>query len=196
MTPLSQRDRRALLILGISAAISLTVYFWPESGEAAVSVTQSVPAAEKRLKRLRELAGAVPAREEVHKKLSEELERREKALIVAETQAQAQAQLLQVIRRVTRGQSPPLELRGTEFGAVRPYGPHYGEVFLTLTLDCGIEQIVNLLADLGNQPEALATTDVTLGQARDRTKTIPARMTISALVPRKLVPGKKGEARF
>lgn len=196
MTALSQRDRRALVILGVSVAISLAVYFWPENGSAAVGATQSVPQAEKRLSRLRQLAGAVPGREEAVKKLGEELARREQSLIVAETQAQAQAQLLQVVRRVAKGQSPPLELRGTEFGAIKPYGPHYGEVSLTLSLDCGVEQIVNLLADLGNQPEALATTDINLGQARDRTKTLPARIVVSALVLRKLVPERKGDNAF
>lgn len=196
MTALSQRDRRALVILGACAAFSLAVYFWPENGAAAVATTQTVPQAEKRLSRLRQLAGAAPGREEAVKKLSEELARREQALLAAGTQAQAQAQLLQVVRRVAKGQTPPLELRGTEFGPVRPYGAHYGEVSLTLTLDCGIEQIVNLLADLGNQPEALAATDITLGQARERTKTVPARIVVSALVPRALVPERKGENAF
>jgi hypothetical protein len=197
VTALTPRDRRALAILGGCAAFSLAVYFWPESGGgAAAGAVQTVPQAEKRLLRLRQLAAAAPGREETVRKLGEELARREQAIIAAATQAQAQAQLLQIVRRVAKGQEPPLELRATEFGPVRPYGPHYGEVSITLTLDCGIEQIVNFLADIGNQPEALATIDVQLGQARDRTKTVAARIAVSALAPRPLVPEQRGGNPF
>jgi hypothetical protein len=65
-------------------------------------------------------------------------------------------------------------------------------VSVSISLECGIEQLVNFLAELGAQPELLATTDLRLGAAREKDKILPARLTVSGVVPRKLIPEKKG----
>jgi hypothetical protein len=155
-----------------------------------------VPQAEKRLKSLRRLAAAVPAREEIDRRFGGELAKREKGLIDAETPAQAQAQLLQIVRRVGQLQSPPLQMSGSEFSPVKPFGNAYGEVTVTISAECGIEQILNFMADLANQPELIATSSLQLGQAHPKKKTLPVRMTISGLVPKKLAPEKKSEVSF
>jgi hypothetical protein len=188
---LSQRDRRALLLLVGSVLLILVIRFWPQSSTADVSTTTTIPQAERRLRLLRQTSQSLPAREQVRKKVAAELEKREKGLIRAETAAQAEAQMLEVVRKVLRAQTPPVEFRGTELGEPRNYGDHYGEVTVTISLECGIEQIVNLLADLGNQPEAIATSDITFTTANAKTKTVPVRITLSALVPRRLVPQKR-----
>jgi hypothetical protein len=51
---------------------------------------------------------------------------------------------------------------------------------------------VNLLADLGAQPELLATNEIRVGQATGPEKMLPVRLSISGIVPRKLIPEKKG----
>jgi hypothetical protein len=62
-------------------------------------------------------------------------------------------------------------------------------------MDCGIEQIVNFLAELANQPEYLRTSDLQLNYAQNpKNKLIPARITVSALVPKDLVPEKQENA--
>jgi hypothetical protein len=192
---LTERDRRALMLLSVFAVIALAVRFWPEdNGAAVVSATQSVPQAERRLLRIRQMAAAVPGREEALKRLADELAAREKLVLQAETPARAQEQVLQVVRRVARLQQPPLEFRSTELGQPRPFGEHYAEVSLTLSADCGIEQIVNFLADLSNQPEYIATRDITLGAVASKQKLVPARITVYALVSQNLAPAKKGGA--
>jgi hypothetical protein len=155
-----------------------------------------VPQAEKRLKSLRRLAGAVPAREEIDRRFSGELAKREKGLITADTTAQAQAQLLQVVRKVGQAQTPPLQVSGSEFSPVKPFGNAYGEVTVTISAECGIEQILNFMADLANQKELIATSSLQLGQAHPKKKTLPMRLTISGLVSKKLVPDKKVEVAF
>jgi hypothetical protein len=79
---------------------------------------------------------------------------------------------------------------------VKKFGDAYGEVSVTISAECGIEQILNFMADLSNQPELVSTTSVQLGQAHAKKKTLPVRMTISGLVPKKLAPAKKSEVSF
>ncbi|MCU0248282.1 MAG: hypothetical protein MUC42_17060 [Bryobacter sp.] len=197
MPPLnvSERDRRALIALGIAVVVFGAVYFWPEQAPGRRRALPSVPQAEKRLERLTRQAAAVPGRLEILKKAKDELARREKGIVTAETPAQAQARLLEIVRRVGRAQQPPLGVRGGEFRDVRALNDAYAEVGVTVQIEAGIEQILNLMADLGNQPELLSLNDVSFSQANGKQKTVPARMTVTAIVPRSLAPARK-EASF
>lgn len=196
MKPLSRRDRRALIILAVAAAVFAAVWFWPQPTAGAAEVKESVAQAERRLTRLRHLAASVPAREEIDKRCSAELASREAGLITAETAPQAQAQLLQIVRRVAGAQSPPLEIRGSEFAPIQSFGNAYGEVTVSITTESGIEQILNFIADLSKQPELIATSSLQFRQAEAKKKTVPARLTISGIVPKKLIPEKKGGLAF
>jgi len=193
---LSKRDRRALAGLGVAAAFSLAVWFWPEStaSPARAASPSAVPLAEKRLARLRQLASTAPAREAALKQALADLGQREKGIIQADTAAQAQAQMLQVIRRLARAQLPPLELSGVEIGPARPLGNDYGEVLVSVTFSARIDQLLNLLADLTAQPELLASEELRLGGGSNKQKMLAVRLTVSGLVPRKLIPEKKGFA--
>ncbi len=195
---LSDRERRLLIIAAVAVPAILIYYFASSSSSGTPEV--SAPAdtralAEKRLADLRQKAATVPGREAVLKQVSDELARREKGLIQADTAPQAQALLLQVVRRVARAQTPAVEIGQVELSEPHAYGA-YGEVSLTITMTCRIEQLVNMISDLSAQPEIVATNDMRIGFAHDTLKTMPVRMVISALVPRRLVPEKKGTAAF
>lgn len=190
---LSERDARALKLLGGALALAAVAYFWPEGGAAEPAVAaNSTQMLEKRLTKARELLLQVPDKQAALKQAQADLAVREKGLLVADTAAQAQAQLFQVLRRVGRAQAPPIEVRANEIGQARPFGDDYGEVSVSVSFEAGIEQLVNLLADLGAQPELLATSEIRIGQANGAQKLIPVRLTISGIVPRKLIPEKKG----
>jgi hypothetical protein len=191
---ISDRDRRALLLLAIAGGAILAYYFFTSSpGQAAVvNTVDSVPLAEKRLARVRELAAQVPGKEQVLKQVRAELAQREKGLLQAETAAQAQAQLLQIMKRVGKAQNPPIDFRGQEFGQARLLGQDYGEVFVSVSTECAIEQIVNLLADLTAQPELVATNELRFGAVNPKQKLLSVRLTVSGVVPRRLIPEKKG----
>jgi type II secretory pathway component PulM len=194
---LTPRDRRALMILGAATAVALVAGFWPESGAAPVAPTAlSIQQAEQRLARLRQRAAAVPDRDTAARRVAAALAEREKGLIRAETAAQAQAQMLQIVRRIIRAQQPPVDMRNIDLGSPKALGPHYGEVQVVLSVSCRIEQLVNLLADLGNQTELISTTDIQIGQAAGKEKMLQARLGLSGLVPRKLIPEKKQESMF
>src|SRR5579862_2041074 len=113
---LSPRDRRALAWLALAALLGIVIYFWPSGGAAAVVVPTGDPVtlAEARLARLRESAATVPAKENVFKQVSADLAVREKGIIQADTAAQAQAQLIQIIRGLGAAETPPVEIRSTE----------------------------------------------------------------------------------
>jgi hypothetical protein len=200
MIQIDERNKRALKALGVAVGIFSVVFaviwFWPQPSPENPGAAGTVPQAEKRLKSLRRLVAAVPAREEIDRRFGTELAKREKGLINAETPAQAQAQLLQIVRRVAQSQSPALPVNGSEFSPVKQFGNAYGEVTVTISAECGIEQILNFMADLSNQPELIATSSLQFGQAHPKKKTLPVRMTISGLVPKRLAPERKNEVSF
>lgn len=183
---LTPRDRRALMILVPALVLFAAVEFWPEAGPAA-DTTFTPAQAELRLASLRRIAAGLAEREKVRESVRTTLAEREKGLIQAETMAQAQARMLQVIRRVLAAQHPSVSFRAGELGQPKPVGDHYALTTVTVTLDCGIEQIVNLLADLGSQPELIAIQDIQFSSAVNPQKNVPLRLTVGALVPRSLL---------
>lgn len=192
---LAARDKRALAILAVAAVAIGIWYFLPEDGKQVVAVsTSSIPATEKRLQRLKEQAATVPGKEQVLATVTGELRVREKGLIQADTAAQAQAQLLQIVRRIARAQATPIELRNAEIGQVKPFADQYGEVAVAVNFEAGIEQLITFLADVTAQKELIGTSELRIGSANPKQKTMPVRMTLTALVRRELVPDKKGSA--
>jgi hypothetical protein len=190
---MSSRDRRALAWLAPAALLGLLVYFWPAKDSTAAVVApvgDPVTLAETRLARLRESAATVPAKENVFKKVSADLAAREKGIIQADTAAQAQAVLIQLIRRLGAAETPPIDIRSTELNPIRPFGESYGEASVAVQIECRVDQLVNLLASLETQPELVATDDLRVLSSNAKEKTVAVRMTISGVVPRRLVPEK------
>jgi len=190
---LQARDRRALAGLGVAVLLALLILYWPQSGGPVVApVVESIPLAEQRVNKLRETVATLPGRRKVVDAMRAQLQQREKGLFEAETAPQAQALLLTVVRKLTRAQSPPIEITSNELGSVVPLGKDYGETFVSISMVCRIEQLVNLLADITAQPELIATHDLRIQAGDARQKTLTVRLTISGVLPRRLVPERRG----
>ena len=192
-----QRDKRALMVLGAVAVLAF-IYWMAGSSSSSVKVSapvESIDRVEKGLANLRSRAAALPAKEVLLKQANAELAEREKGLISGDTADQAQAQLLQVLRRVAKAQTPPLEIRQVELGQPRSYGNAYGLVTVSVTVDCRIEELINLLSTLSAQPETIATDEIRFGMANAKQKTMPVRLTVSGIVAQRLAP-KKGTTQF
>lgn len=191
---MNERDRRALMLGGV-VVLLMVAYWWanrtPDASAGAAAIN-SIPAAERRLQRVQQLSATVPGKEQVLQQVRNELAAREKNLLQADTAAQAQAQLLQIIRKVAKAPSTNIEIRNTEIGQIKAYGADYGEVAIAVNFDARIEQIVNFLSDLTSQKEMIGTTDIRVGAANPKLKTMPVRVTISGLVKKELIPDKKG----
>jgi hypothetical protein len=194
---ISDRDRRALMILGGALVLGGLIYWLTSpssssSGSAASAPAETVERAEKRLETLRKQAATLPGKESVLRQVSGELADREKGLIPGDTAEQAQAQLLQVVRRVAQQQNPPLDVGQVELGRPRSFGSAYGQVSVSITVNCRIEDLLNFLGGLSAQPELASTEEIRFGTAHPKQKTMPIRLTISGLVARRLVPQQKG----
>jgi hypothetical protein len=194
---LSQRDRRALVLLiaGLAAAAVLHFVFPADPGTAAVANSGQVDAslAQERLVRLRQIAATVPAREAALKLAQADLADRERGILPAETAPQAQAALLETARRI--GKDEQIDVRGGDFGAPKAFGD-YGLVYVTLTFECHIEQLVNFLADLAKEPALIVPSEERLTSGSQKEKTMGVRMVLAGVVPKRLVPEKKGLAAF
>lgn len=182
--------RRSLAFGAVSLILGLVIRFWPADSASAVpaAATDSVPMAEKRLAGLRAIAATVPAREEILKRASADLALRERGLLLADTAAQAQAQLIQIFREVGRAENPPVEIRSTDGFSIRPLGDAYGEASVSFGIECRIDQLMNMLAAIGARPELVSTSQFTVGSVNQKEKTIGVHITVSGVVPRKLVP--------
>jgi hypothetical protein len=143
---------------------------------------------------LRQLKALVPAREAVMKQTASDLSLREKGMIPGDTAAQAQAALLELARRV--GKADQLDVRGGDFPPPKAFGD-YGLVYTSLTFECHVEQLINFVADLGRQPELMAPSEETITAGQDKKqKIVSVRMTLAGVVPKKLIPEKKGLGGF
>lgn len=89
-----------------------------------------------------------------------------------------------------------IEVRGGEFPELRPLGADYGVASVSVNFECHIEDLVNFLADLTKESELLATDEVRVAAANPKDKTVSVRLTLAGVVPRSLVPVKKGLAAF
>jgi Type II secretion system (T2SS), protein M subtype b len=200
---LQTRDRRALMVL--APVLLLALILWLSSSPSSrgtVKIAEpvdSVDKAEKRLAILKKAAATLGGREAVLKEASLELASREKGLIPGDTAEQAQAQLLQALKRVGREQAPPLDIRQVELAQPSGYGDAYGRVTVSVTIDCRIDEMVNYLATLSAQPEITATDEIRFGTSHPKQKNMPVRLTVSGIVARRLIPEKtlkKGPADF
>jgi hypothetical protein len=197
---IQDRDKRALIILG--GILVLTAIYWfatatpSSSAQAAVVPVDSLERAQKRLAYLRTAETALNGKEQLLKQVSTELSEREKGLLPGDSAAQAQAQLLQILQNVAKAQMPPIQIRQVELGQPRSFGDAYGVVTVSVTVDSRIEELVNLLASLSAVPEQVATEEIRFGTSHPKQKNMPIRLTVSGIVPRKLIPQKKGPATF
>lgn len=182
------RWKLAILIAG-PILILLRLGIFQTGDTPVVAPTESIPVAEQRLERLRRVAATVPGKETVLKQATAEVASRETGVLAAATAAQAQAQLLDMIRQAASANG--IDARGAEELRVQTLGNDYGEVSVVETFSCGVEQLVNLLADLANRPQIVATNEINISGGNDKKKNVQVRLSLSGVVSKKLVPQKK-----
>jgi len=187
-------DRKTLTFLVVGLAVIAVLRFgvYGDSNAQSVAPAESIPKAEQRLERVRRLAATLPGKEVVLKQAAAELASREKGLLSAETVPQAQAYLLSLIQKVA--QANGFNAPGAESMSAKALGNDYGEVSVSVAFTCGIDQLVNFLASIANQPELLATNEVSISGGADKKKNLLVRLSLSGVVPRKLLPAKKAGA--
>ena len=179
-----------MLILGGAIALFLVLQYGvlPRT-DAVATPLASVEAAEKRLRRLQQIAQQKPRAVAEVQVASRELAEAERGLLKAATPALALAEMQQIMKDLLSAQG--IALQGSEFGAVKAAGEDYAQVPLTVAFSCSIDQWVNLMAALRNANQVLSTLDVRLGQADTKNKTLQVRMVVAGYIPASLVAASK-----
>jgi hypothetical protein len=183
----------AAIVIGLLLHFGFTDSTAGSSASLDDASKDGIALAQQRLTRLRQIAATGPARAAVLKQVSSDLADRERGIIEAPTAAEAQATVLEIARRI--GKDEQIDVRSAELGAPKAFGD-YGLVSATITFECHIEQLVNFLADLSHVPELIVPSEerITSGNAKD--KTMGVRIVLAGVIPKKLVPEKKGLTAF
>jgi len=181
------------MVCGGAVVIALVVYLTlPEVGviPARTARIASVEIAQQRAARVRQLAALAPAREATMRQVTSDLADRERGMVPGDTAAEAQASVLEVARRVGKGNE--IDVRSGDFPAAKLFGD-YGLVYATVTFECHIEQLVNFLSDLAKQNELVVPTEQRINAgAQPKQKLVNVRMILAGVVAKKLIPEKKG----
>ncbi len=195
---MTSREQLLVKVLAVAVPAILIVRFgfMRDSGSVPSVVPAQEPAsiALKRLDKLRQVASTVPGKQETVKQIDAQLALREKGIIVMATAAQATAHLFEVSSRI--GKAEGIDVRGGELGQVKNFGSDYGEVTAGLSFNCRPEQFVNFMAALSREPELIEPVDIRILTLNPKEKTISVRMSLGGIVPKNLVPEKKGVALF
>ena len=192
---ISERDRRAIKFLAWAIIPSLLFWLWPSRDDAsavkpAVTALVNTPAGlEQQLQRLRLKDSHIPEKQDHLKDLQNQLDAREKGLIVADTLPQSQALLAQALRATARQEG--FELRSLIVTPASIYGGEYGQIGIQIGAECQIDQIVNFMADLTRRSELLSTDDIRVNLVNVKTKQLQFSVVVTGLVPKRLVPEKR-----
>ena len=177
--------------LGVMLAAVLVRYAGVGASQGQVVASRdSIPVAKQRLEILRRKAETLPAKEAILKQVTAELKAREAGIVQASTAEQARAHLMDVLHAsaVANG----FDSQGaSQLPEPKPLGKDYGQVAVGQNFTCKIDQLVNFLSSMANQPEIIATDTVLVTPVRNKTKDITVRLILSGVIPRSLVPEKK-----
>jgi hypothetical protein len=184
-------DRKTAVWLGVGLAVVLLLRLmvFADKSPAVVTATENIPAAEARLKRVREIVATVPALEERAKQAKADLDLREKGILKADTAAQAHAMIQDLLHRV--GMANGIDIRGFEDQRIRPLGNDYGEATVSVRFSCSIEQLVNFMAALDQEQQLFSTSEINVTGTTDAKKTIQVRLTVAGVVTKKVATEKR-----
>jgi hypothetical protein len=197
MTVGSLDKRTALgLVAGVAAILILRfVVLGGDASSSTVAPAETIAQAEQRLQHVRQVAATVPGKEIVMKQAAGTVDSLEKGIFHANTEAEAKAQILEMVNNVARANG--VQTRGLDESHSKPISNDYGEMTVSVSFASDIVQLVNLLAGLAGQDQILATNGIRISGGTDKKKILQVRLSVSGLVPRKLLAAeKKGAAAF
>jgi len=176
--------------LGVMIASVLVRYGAFSGGDSVVVAHDTIQVATQRLELLQRKAALVPGKEEVLK----QVQAREKGVVQAGTAEEARAHLMDVLHRTALANGFSTQ-SATELPEPKTLGKNkeYGQVSVGQNFTCGVDQLVNFLAAIANEPEILATESIFVQPPLNKNKDIVVRLTLSGVIPRKLLPVKKGD---
>ncbi len=179
----SDRDRRALLFLGIAFVLFLllqTDLVFPPP-DATASASESVEAEENNLLMAQTEVRQEPLLSSENQSVREVEESLEARLLKSETAALAQAEMRERLGEILEGAG--ISMRASRFATVEAEGEDFAQVPLVVDFDCDITRFVNLLADIANAPELLSTREIKISAGNQKTKSVRVELTVSGYLP-------------
>lgn len=181
--PVSGRDRRALLFLGIAFVLFLllqTDWILPPPG-AAASALGSVEAEQNKLLLAQTQVRQEPLLSAEYRSLKSLEESLEDRLLESETAALAQAEMRERVGELL--EDAGISMRASRFTNVEAEGEDFAQVPLIVDFTCDVTRFVNLLADIANAQEILSTREIKVSLANPKTKAVRVELTISGYLP-------------
>lgn len=181
--PVSGRDRRALLFLGIAFVLFLllqTDWILP-APDATASTSGSIEAERNKLLLAQTQVRQEPLLSAEYRSLKSLEESLEERLLESETAALAQAEMRERVGELLEGAG--ISMRASRFTNVEAEGEDFAQVPLIVDFTCDITRFVNLLADIANAQELLSTREIKVSSANPKTKAVRVELTVSGYLP-------------
>lgn len=181
--PVSDRDRRALMFLGIAFVLFLllqTDWVLP-APNATASMPGSIEAEQNKLLLAQTQVRQEPLLSAEYRSLRSLEESLEDRLLESETAALAQAEMRERVGQLLEGAG--ISMRASRFTSVKAEGEDFAQVPLIVDFTCDITRFVNLLADIANAQELLSTREIKVSLANPKTKAVRVELTVSGYLP-------------
>lgn len=189
MAAMSQRDRRALIALGVVVALFLVLQldvFAPGASSGSSASGAALDALEERLQLAQVQARQRPLTEAELSAAQRRLEKVESRLLESADPALAQAEMRSLVGQLLETEGIPL--RSSRFSPVKLEKDRYAQVPLIVEFTCGIEQMVNFMAALSNSSRLLATREIRIRPDKPEVKSIAVTMTVAGFLPMDRAP--------
>lgn len=184
---LAAREKRALAALAVAALLfALLDFIALPVVDNAGQLHAALPLKEKSLRKHQALIALAGSRETGWKGAQARLADAEKGLLESRTPALASAELQERVKQLLTQQE--LEARGATFLPVRPLGQAgsgYLTVPLSLTFECTVDQLANLLLAARADSKTLAVEQLQVDAAPsrpDRQKTVSVRLVVRGVM--------------
>lgn len=179
---LTQRDRRALLLLGFSAVLLLFLnYVAVPWGEKVLTSDDDLRMAEKKLRHEKAMVVSAPVLDAEVKTLQARLAGEEQKLLSSNDPSQASAQLQQWISQ--RAADQKIQLLQSDFIQPVPFADSYLRVPIRVEVIGQITQVAQFMNALTHGDRLIAVDDLSVNSGfDDKDKKVRCSMVISALM--------------
>lgn len=180
---MSGRDKRALRMVAIAAALFLTLEFgvlplWDSMQADRAGLTVE----EQTFQKFREAVAAKAEREAQRALLEAQLREAEQGLLPGETPAIASAELRSRIQQLAADHG--MEVPSIQFQPGRPLSDEYLQVPLGIQLKGRIDGLVGFLEDCGSGPTTLQVLKLSIQGVGDKEKILNIGLTVAGILPR------------
>ena len=178
---IGKRDRKALQLGGMALAVWVILRFavfpaWDRQQQERAEL----PLRETALLKYRQALAAVSADERTAELLQIRLRETESGLLENSSPALASAEFQDRIRQSAANHA--IELRSSQFLALRPLEAGYAQVPLGLQFQCRLDQLVNFLAELRSGPKIVAVPQLQIQSNGGPEKLIAVTLTAAGVM--------------